>query len=239
MAPRRIELTGNRPSEATLPGGIIHLLASDSRMRAPALKSAGAIHGLVTALFNDGHDLTAPRFSLMFGAGNNGWSVYVHDRARGLSVAGKTTKAMLGRSPIRLACSPLYTVRLQQPSKWERRVVLVETITPIVVRCGPHGAKRSHSEPTGAGLVSSLVGVASAIGFACPRDLLEVDVIVSQTKPTTVYIGGGPRTVRGYAGCFAVMACPTARLLLSAAEVVGLGARVGYGFGQIATSVQS
>src|SRR5690606_22108695 len=57
--------------------------------------------------------------------------------------------------------------------------------------------------------------------------------IANDTRPETVRLSGPHGAMTGWSGTIVLKANPVAHWLLKAAEMVGLGGRVAYGFGRI------
>lgn len=113
------------------------------------------------------------------------------------------------------------------------RVVRLRTITPVVMRS--MAGKVFRLEPTAATIASSLVNMARAANLpAIQEDAVVFDVIESETRVERVSLQGKQGQVMGWAGTVELLCNAPARWLLEvAARGLGLGGRVGFGFGRI------
>lgn len=221
-----------------LPGGWMELRMAPAPRRAIRHEEIRALHGVVTGLVQ-GHDDNDPRFALFPYAGEVagiGWALYVPDQVTALRIAGRGHYVSWQGRSVLLRCGEMQ--RWKAPVVPDRRVTLVvQTITPVIIRSsGRHGTPqhaRSYTRACESNILSTL---AAWLPRRCgiERGLkIRTRFIANDTHPETVRLSGRYGAMTGWAGTIVLEANPPAHWLLKAAEHVGLGGRVAYGFGRI------
>lgn len=235
--PSPVEITADQPPAVErLPGAWLDLHVAPPPVTPVTHSTIRGLHGMVTALLNEGHHPTKPRFSLAPWPDGIGWCVYVHDADSALRVAARTAAGDLYGRPVMIRTSP---ARMQvAPSvAWRDSVVQVDTMTPVVVRhgSGDLSTKRWHRAPSAGCLLSTLCSwLPRCIGVATPPpDTCRLRIAVADTRPQTVNLGRKLGRVGGFAGRMVLRVNGPTLWLLRCAEVVGLGGRVAFGFGRI------
>lgn len=226
------------PEIEYLPGGWMELRIAPA-LSGPILhRDIRPLHGVITGLVQ-GHDDNDPRFTLFPYEGEAagiGWALYVPNQVAALRLENRSHYVSMNGRAILLRCGKMQ--RWRAPVVPERRVTLVvQTITPVIVRRGGRQGLpdhlRSHTRASESGLLST---IAAWLPHRCgiERGLkIRTRFIANDTHPETVRLSGPHGAMTGWAGTIVLEANPTAHWLLRAAEQVGLGGRVAYGFGRI------
>lgn len=234
-------LAGPPPFGPHLPG-FAQSIAIQPLPRWPiALRNTRALHGALTAILGAGHRARFPNFSIF--PTSSGWGVHwVRNAAHGLPFE---ISAPLFDVPTRFRFGPRVRFRAPAVSRRGRARVTIEALTPVVIVSS--GRTVMHTRPTKESILS-------AIGTEFPnrltedlgwrddlrgqwarwvRDRAQVVLVDAATEPAHVPLGGKYGTVAGWTGSVTLEVNATGRWLLGAAERIGLGSRVGFGFGCI------
>lgn len=234
-----------RPHLQYLPGATLdlHLSPLSHPLRHTEISM---LHGLVTAMTAAPHLKHLPRFVLAPSTtSTSGWSVYLPELDLALRLAGRREVVELGRRTVIAETSPAR--RIPAPAhRWEWSTVLVRTLTPIVLRRSEsptsrnargakHGKKFYRSALDASNLLSVLSEwTAERCGLAVwgMGSRIGLRLALNETRADHVNVRGRAVTT-GVSGRMVARACPGARWLLEAAQTIGLGGRVGFGFGAV------
>lgn len=221
-----------------LPGGWMELRVAPALPRPILHHEIRSLHGMLTGLVG-GHRQPDPSFALFPYEGEMagiGWALYVPDQMTALRIASRGHYVSWQGRSVLLRCGALQ--RWQAPVVPDRRATLVvQTITPVIVRSsGRHGTPqhaRSYTRACESNILSTL---AAWLPRRCGIEhglKIRMRFIANDTGPAKVRLSGQYGTMFGWAGTIVLEANPVAHWLLKAAEHVGLGGRVAYGFGRI------
>jgi hypothetical protein len=232
---RNAWLLGAPPFALHLPGGGFELHVSPAPQWPIVLRNTRALHGLVTQLLGIGHHPTIPGFTLVPWPTAFGWAVYSQHDVSG--VAGREHAGQLFDREVVVRCGPYARVRAPVIARRGRRVLRVDAVTPVLVRCGDHRAPATYTAPTAANLHSTLdawlprrIGVESFGGDLC------LSLLSREVQPTLVATGGKFGDTRGWVGHVVVETNAVGHWLLELAARIGLGGRVALGFGRVRVS---
>lgn len=213
---------------------------------------ASSLHGVVSTALGRDHDRTDATFVLSQARVPSGWGVYFVDGAdaRRLSCA-PMPGLHLERRPWGICFGPgVVTPRRPSAVAPGRYTVTVTSLTPVSIRRTVDGQRRVRVTPTAAGLRSTLTGLeflrraglASTKAPAWARDVALV-LIGHDTRRESAEVCGhwmdddGRGRIVGWTGTVTLEVNAVALWLLRHAEIVGLGGRVGLGFGQVRVSL--
>lgn len=234
-------LAGPPPFDSHLPG-FAQSISLDPLPHWPiAHRNVRALHGALTAILGVPHRARFPNFSLFPTA--NGWGVHWYrTEARSIPLVAD---GILFDVPTRFRFGP--RVRLFAPKVGKRghMNVTLEAITPVATVSA--GRATAHTRPTRDAIVSALANefpnrITEDTDWTQElrsrwadwvRDRVRLDIVSCITEPAHVEMGGKLGTTHGWIGAVTLNVNATARWLLGAAERMGLGSRVGYGFGCI------
>lgn len=204
-----------------------------------------ALHGLVTELLDAPHG-QEPDFSLVPWPVGCGWGVYVNNEQVIERLASRTFEGQRFFDRV-VTVKFSAPIRLKTPSvsKLGRRRVVIDTVTPVVIRS--MGTTVARSKPTALNLVSTLTrNLARRLGLSHRRDGKEIDGLAAEDVPMDIvrddtffepyrYAKLGP--VTGWEGRVVVDTNATGEWLLRcAAAGLGLGGRTAFGFGRVRVS---
>lgn len=216
-----------------LPGAWIDIDVSPPPQFPVAHRNVRAVHGLVTALLGVGHAPPTALFALAPWPSTLGWAAYVYNGETALRCAGQTTCADLFGRPTIVRCSEIRRAAAP-PVVSGRRTVDIRTVTPVCLRrTDNRGKKRFRLEIDNEILRSNLRSWLSARLGVTPPPELDARVVTRDLRTEQVPVGGKLGVVLGLYGRLVVEVDTWALWTLRAAEVLGLGGRVGYGFGRI------
>lgn len=226
-------VTESLPALTYLPGAWIDIHVAPPPQWPIPLRNIRAVHGLVTGLVGEPHSPMRPVFSLAPWPEGVGWAAYILDLEHALRCAGRTVQGELFRKPVRVRCSGARRVRAPTNIATSR-IVEIRTITPVCLRSSDGaGRKIYRTRLNEAHLLSTIQAwLVNVLNIATPGRL-ELRIVMQDTRPEIVDVGGKLGAVTGISGRFVVEANPWALWALRVAEVTGLGGRVGYGFGRI------
>lgn len=226
-----------------LPGGACSIEITP-RLRWPLEhRNLRLLHGALSHLAGIPHDRACPAFALVPVDRGCGWYVHWWHEEIAARLAGRAHAARIARQDVQIRLGPVVWVRAPETPRRGRRLVRIDTVTPVVISRG--GDQSRYTAPTTDRLVSTLTnnagqryGLATRLGLT-PQDTedVRIELVERATEPATVRIGGHVGTVRGWSGTVVVETNASARWLLQCAERgLGLGARTAFGFGRIRLS---
>jgi hypothetical protein len=225
-------LDGAPPYGEYLPGGGMSLTISPPPKWALEHRSVRALHGMVTGLSGQGHDPTTPKFSLIPTRGGSQWSVLFQSEAVARSLAGRVHHAILFDRPVAVRCGLLHRLRAPVVTTRGHRTLRVDAITPVHIR--KDGGHHTHLYPTARNLTSTMASwLPRLLGLELGEEAIQLHLVERHTMPEHTPLGGKYGCVSGWSGHIIVDTNATGEWMLRAAEVVGLGGRVAFGFGRI------
>lgn len=224
-----------------LPGGACSLDASPAPRRPVTLESTRVLHGLVTALSGLPHHPTTPTIALAPWPEGLGWAAYVCTDGAARAMAGRTHGAHLFGRPCSVRCGPLMRLRAPVVSTEGPRELVVRTATPLIVRGFEARVSRKTGERRparrdvdGAVLTATLSSwLPRRVGLALAPDTVRVEALRAQGRMRRQRIGGHLGTVSCWEGEVVVRTNAVGEWLLRVGALLGVGARVGFGFGRI------
>lgn len=229
-----------------LPGGAFSLDANPAPRRSIELPQARALHGMVTAISGLPHHPTVPMVTLAPWPDGLGWAAYLAVSEAARMTAGRTHEAHLFGRPCSVRCGPLMQLRAPVVSDTGPRDLEVRTTTPLVVRGngrlnehGRHGAgSRQRAQRVGGGALTSTVcsWMPRRVGVELAPDSTRMEVTAEHGRTRTVRLGGHLGAVVGWEGSMRVRTNAVGEWLLRCGVLLGVGARVGFGFGRIEVS---
>jgi hypothetical protein len=223
-------LAGAPPFATYLPGGYTTVTFTPRPTRSIRLEDTRGLHGALTALLDRGHEQGMPNFSL---APDEPWGVYWW-REAGLRFANREVEGALWDRPTRFRFGPLWRVKAPTVEGRGKRLVRVETITPVVSRA--YGSTVYRSTPTSEVMHAMLAAQFAhrlGLSYLVKQDLVRVQVVECRTEARHVDCGAHLGIVVGWVGHVDIETNAPARWLLRACERVGLGGRTAFGFGRI------
>lgn len=234
------EIGALRPPRQFLPGAVmdLHMAPLDGPLRH---EQANMLHGLITALTGAPHLDNRARFTLLPNpSASSGWSVYVPEDSIAATMAADRRIVDLGRRTMVAEMGPAR--RVAAPSfRWEWSTVRVRTITPMVLRrtVTDRGSGRKTKEfrdDFGDLLSTLLVSTPQRCGVAvwATESRFGMRVLADECRVRPLRLRGKVGRVKGLSGWIVARVCPGTRWLLEACQTLGIGGRVGYGFGSIA-----
>lgn len=197
------------------------------------IRNMRGVHGAVSALLGDLAGLRHRKHSSTFAVRiheANALRVVVWDeRARDLLEARHVGR--LWDRPTEFYVRDLVEIDAPKVSLRRGRIpVRVTAITPVTMNKDNHS--KPEVRPTKDSFVRALTGTfQERVGMSVPGVMAEV--IDVRTEPVHVNLGGKYGPVPGWVGEVDLHVNAPALWLLRCAESVGLGARVGFGFGRI------
>ncbi len=230
-------LRGAPPYVGLLPGGSCLIdLQPDPRWPIE-LRNTRALHGVITGLLGKDHVDHRPAWALRPSRESpSGWAVHWID-PDGLAVAGRVHRVSIFNEDRALYLSAARPVASPAVPRRGRRLLQVDTLTPVCSQT--MGRTVSRLEPTAPQIINALRMLPPRIGLSVPDDDLRLELVERQYEAERVDCGGKFGTVRGWVGRLVVETNATGEWLLRAAETLGLGGRVAFGFGAITvTGVQ-
>jgi len=227
-----------------IPGGAFGLDVTPPPRFPIGLSDTRGIHGLVTALTDLPHHPTVPMFALAPWSGGVGWAVHVAVDEAARRLAGRTHHGhhLFGR-PVDVRCGPLMRLRAPDVGAPGMREIVLRTVTPIVIRgngrindTGRHGAGTRHRRVRvdGGALTSTLCAwLPRRVGLRSDPHMARVEVYRERGGRRRVRVGGRLGVVEGWTGEMGIRANAYGHWLLALAALLGLGARVAFGFGRV------
>jgi hypothetical protein len=199
------------------------------------LRNMRGVHGAVSALLGESvgihHRKHTPTFAARLHEATTVRVVVWDERAADL--LDKTFHGALWDRPTK------FYVDVDAPCAPERRGrtrVRLSTITPVVI--SKDGHSRAEVRPCKTTIERSLSGgFLDRVGLGSMASIVKADVTHIRTKPAHVHIGGKFGTVSGWFGDLDLEVNAPALWLLRCAEKVGLGSRIGFGFGRVVVEV--
>lgn len=218
-----------------LPGGGFEIAVRPVPQWPVERRNIRALHGMVTALLDQPHDKLLPQFSLVPWPRGIGWGVWVRDVEVARQIAGRTVSARLFDRDVDVTCSPLHRVLAPVVTKRGRRRLRIDTITPVCIRS--MGSSVWRTQPTAGNLCSSLAWfLPKRVGVEIKQDSVRLELVEQRTTTERVRLGGKFGAVHGFMGHLVVETNAVGHWLLKAAETVGFGGRVAFGFGRVRVS---
>ena len=200
-----------------------------------SLRSMRGIHGAITALLAETVGIRHREHTPTFSAGLDGPAavrVIVWDE-RARSMDGVEYNGVLWDRPTKFSVRDIVDVSAPGRSLRRGRIpVRITTITPVTM--SKDGHTRSETRPCKTSVERSLVGsLLDRVGLPGIGDTVRAEVKAVRTEPTYVNLGGKFGTIDGWSGEVDLEVNAPALWLLQSAEKIGLGSRVGFGFGRI------
>lgn len=223
------------PYASHLPGGGFELRISPPPRHPLTHENIRYLHAMVTRAIDSGHDSTEPRFALVPWPSGCGWGAYLYRDVDVAAVDGKTFDVTLFDKPVQLRFSPVRRLRAPVVTKRGHRKLVVETVTPVVVRSDGGYVRRAHATTS---TILHAVGHQWRQRFGIPKEALpdehvRIEVLEESTHAEHVQMSGKFGTVSGWGGRVVVDCNALGEWLLRVAAMVGLGGRSGLGFGRI------
>jgi len=221
----------------------LHMAPLDAPLRHD---QANMLHGLITALTRAPHLEHQARFTLIPStSASSGWSVYVPEDSIATAMAADRRIVDLGRRTVIAELGPAR--RVSAPSfRWEWSTVRIRTVTPMVLRRTTTnretGRKAKEFRSDFGNLLSTLLTwTPQRCGVAvwATESRFGMQVIAQECRVRPLRIRGKVGRVKGLTGWVVARVCPGTRWLLEACQTLGIGGRVGYGFGSIAVESNS
>lgn len=235
-----------RLDDLHLPGGAFSIEVSPSPRRPIELGQTRALHGLVTAISGLPHHPTTPTIVLAPWVGGVGWAAYLCTDGAARATAGRThTGAHLFGRPVNVRCGALIRLRAPVVDDVGPRELRVRTKTPLVIRGngrvndgGREGAgtrqRRSVEEPTAAALTNTLhAWLPRRVGVQLRPDVVRTELVRCRGRARGVRLGDRLGLVRGWEGDLVVRTNAVGEWLWHLGAVLGVGGRVGFGFGRV------
>jgi hypothetical protein len=230
-----------------LPGGVCEIAFEPTPAHALAIENTRALHALLSTLRGKDHARSHPDVGLLVWPCRSGWAVYWHDRADAAAVAGSTVAGRLYRQEVTLRLGPLLKLRAPAVTRRGRHRVRLDAITPVVIRSNTDKGTTVRLVPTASSIRSALLALAhNRLGLKhLTPEHIPLDLVGQSTEQRSVEVGGhwghvtenrgdrSPGVVRGWVGFVNVETNAVGRWLLEAAAKIGLGGRVGLGFGRV------
>lgn len=214
-----------------LPGGGLEVQI-DGLRRMIEHRHASALHGLITACLDRGHEKTAPLFTLTPWPTGCGWGVYLWSAEDAALLAGREFSGRIFDTEVKVRFSPLRRLRTPVVSKRGKRRLVLDTVTPVTITS--YGKRVLRSTPTGESLRGTLSPAwRKLVGVECADEDVCVEVLSHSTELERVPLGKKLREVPGWSGRVVVECNAVGEWLLRTAALVGLGGRLGYGFGRV------
>lgn len=220
--------------DAHLPGAGLELF-SDAPLKWPLEhRNVRGLHGAISTLLDEGHDPCVPRFSLVPWHRGIGWGVYL-DRAEQVErLAGTRHSVRVYEQVIELRVGGAMRVKAPIVSRRGRRRLRIDTLTPV---CTREAGGIAHVRASGPNLLSTLCAwLPRRLGVFLGDDDARLGLVTNDTHTAHVPLGGKYGTVSGWTGNLVVECNAVVEWLLRAAETLGLGGRVAFGFGRIRVS---
>lgn len=234
------ELGAQRPPRRELPGAVmdLHMAPLDGPLR---LDQGNMLHGLVTALTGASHLPDRARFTLRPStSATSGWSVYVPEDSIATAMAADRRIVDLGKRTVVAELGPARRVEVPD-FPWAWSTVRIRTITPMVLRKTnvdrESGSKSKVFRRDFGNLLSTLLtGTPQRCGVAvwATESRFGCEVLAEECRVRPVRLRGKVGRVQGLQGWVVARVCPGTRWLLAACQTIGIGGRVGYGFGSVA-----
>lgn len=203
----------------------------------PTLQTSRSVHGLVTGLLGVPHNEMVPTFSCApYG---NGWGIYCPNEGALRKLAGHKVQNALFEVDQTISFGPLMRLRYPvMPNARGWRLLRVDAVTPVVIKSTHTKTGKTRVKQTGTErlLLGAMVSLAK---FRLGIDLSDKTLcatVESHVMPESVDVGGKLGVVRGFSGYVVVRTNAVGEWILRVAEQIGLGSRVGFGFGRIKVS---
>ena len=226
-------LLGQPIYDAYLPGRAFGI-EFKTKIRWPIeLRNSRLVHGMVTKCLGQPHIKGFPMFSLVPWAG--GLGVYVHSGDWSV-IANRTMQAQLADQKVEVRFFNMSQMRTPQITKRGRRVLTIETLTPV--SCRNCGGNTIYTEPDEENLLGTLrSSLAPRLGLAkMPHEHIVLKLLGHTTTTEEVELGGKyqGKPIVGWHGIVTLEANAVTHWLLEcAARGWGLGGRTAFGFGRI------
>lgn len=218
-----------------LPGGGFEIQIRPAPRFALEQRNVKALHGMLTAILDSGHDRNVPNFALVPWSSGCGWGLYTWSDEFAAKLDGATFQAQLFDVKVMVTFSPTRKLRAPVVTKRGHRRLVIETLTPVVSRL--NGAYQRTTTATTTGLLSMMgwqwrerFGLSQE---SMPNDHVRLEVLSEDTRAEHVQLGGKFGTVTGWVGKVVVDANAVGEWLLRVAALTGLGGRAGFGFGRV------
>jgi hypothetical protein len=226
-----------------LPGGACSLDASPAPRHPIGLKHARVLHALVTSLSRLPHHPTIPTIVLAPWSSGLGWAAYVAIDGAARVMAGRTHSAHLFNRPCDIRCGPLMRLHSPVVNDLGARDLLVRTRTPLLVRGngrirddGRYNASdRRRATRLGSSALTSTIcsWMPRRVGLHLPPDSVRIEVIGQRGRTRRIRIGGHLGIVLGWEGDVRLRTNAVGEWLLRLGALLGVGGRVGFGFGRV------
>lgn len=229
-------LYGPPPFGEYLPGGAFSLRVTPAPRWPIELRNTRALHGMVTQLIDEPHDLKVPGFSLIpTNQAGSGWGVYVPNPEHALRLAGKQFQGVLFDREVVISCGPMHRLKAPKITKRGHRRLRVDVITPVVVRSD--GGKTVRTLPTSGNLLSTLCAwLPRRVGVTLEPDAATLKILERHTQEQWTPMGDKYGTQGGFVGWMIVDTNAVGHWLLKVAELIGMGGKTAFGFGRIRVS---
>lgn len=229
-----------------LPGALLPVTISPMPRALLTLAGTTQLHGLLSGIFGDAgfpHE-QAPPFALV--ASERGWCVYVAHDEMAAAVASWSVPRRCGRHLVEVRFGEPTTIPSPVVRGRGQRVLRVTAISPSLVRrsvwTDETRTKRSsvyYDRPSAENMRSALLRVGERLGLDREQiaRTLRLELVADGAQRIEVVARElGP--MRGWSGDVLVATNAVGEWLLRCAETVGLGGRVGFGFGRIGITTE-
>lgn len=218
-----------------LPGGVCEFDVRPAPKWPIELRNTRALHGCITSVADRSHTKNLADFALIPG---DRWRVYIRDEDTAVALADGHHESELFGKRVMVCLGPLQHIRAPTVAKRGRRLLSIETITPVATRRGvtKDGVRvlEAHDAPTAANLRGAISGsFLGKLGIKLSPDRVCLELASATTQPVTVPIGGKYGDVVAWEGRCIVEVNAVGEWLLRCAELIGLGGRTAFGFGRI------
>jgi hypothetical protein len=230
--------------EPHLPGGLLEIGFDPSPHRALPQEHLRALHGLLSTLRGKDHSRERADVTLLAWACKTGWAAYLHDRDEARALAGQRVSGRLYAESVTLTLGPLLKLRAPVVEKRGRHRIVLDAVTPVVIRSNTASGTSIRLTPTAKSLRSSLIGLARGrLGIThLTEDHIPLVVTGQATETRGVEVGGHwghardgqGGYVQGWVGHVEIETNAVGRWLLECAARIGLGGRTALGFGRVA-----
>lgn len=217
-----------------LPGGLITIAVSPAR--SVQLKDTRVLHGAISSILGDlgvGHEKTKPTFTLRPSATSLGWSLYVWTDDAFEVLRNVVDTRLLGDARTTFTFGAGERAPAPVVEDRGRRALALSTLSPTIHHCTTITGKKCRT-PTSETLVGSLQQTFMHLtGVRVMRDQIMIEVAEQHIDAVDRLMGGKFRMEDGWDGVLRLRCNAVAEYMLRIAETIGLGSRVGFGFGAV------